>query len=74
MVGPATVISPTCPSGRTSASSQRAMAASVIAMIRTSLGGTGRPTQVPAPFSVAARVDCSSRPSTTATGRHSVAP
>ncbi len=45
-----------------------------MAMMRTSLGGTTVPMQVPAPFSVAARVSCSSRPSITATGRHSVAP
>jgi len=41
---------------------------------RTSFGGTGRPTQVPAPRSVASRVSCNCRPSITLTGRHSVAP
>src|SRR3546814_15723098 len=51
-----------------------AIAASWMAMMRTSFGGTGRPTQVPAPVSVAARVACNSAPSITATGRHSGAP
>ncbi len=45
-----------------------------MAMMRTAFGATTEPTQVPAPASVAARVDSSSRPSITATGRHSVAP
>ncbi len=68
------MISPTSPAGNSRTPFQSTMGASSIAMMRTTLGATTRPTQVPAPASVAARVCSSSRPSITATGRHSVAP
>lgn len=74
-VGPATVISPTAPGAASSASDQVALGASSMPMMRTVFAASGRPTQVPAPRSVAARVSSStSRLSITATGRHSVAP
>lgn len=74
VVGPATVISPTVPTGSSRTPDQSGIAASSTAMMRTTFGATTAPTQVPAPVSVAARVPCSSRPSIAATGRHSVAP
>ena len=55
-------------------SRRASMASSVTRMMRTSFGGTGRPTQVPAPCAVRSRSATSSAPSTTDTGRHSVAP
>ena len=66
--------SPNSPCASSRSSDHSAIASSVIRMMRTWFGGTARPTHVPAPCSVAARVDCNSRPSITATGRHSVAP
>ena len=75
VVGPWTAISPVMPVGNSMDSSSRFRAASLIGMIATRLGGTGRPTQIPAPPAVKPSTPESiSAEDNTATGRHSVAP
>src|SRR5262249_11113154 len=53
--GPWTTISPTAPSGTARSSDQAATASSVTCITSTRIPGTGRPTQTPAPRSVARR-------------------